>query len=123
LQLIFSGVKAVINFVILEQGLERPNAFAKVYLPSNTDANNMVKINKECVALDNDIRRLVAIIFDTGIRLSEAAGLRLSDLHLDEAIPYIHLIPHPHRTLKTASSERKIPLISLSLRAAKSLQM
>ena len=130
LQRVFSGIKAVINFVILEQGLECQNAFGKVYLPSNTDAKkryavtptNMAKINKECIALDDDIRWLVAIIFDTGMRLSEAAGLMLSDLHLDKEIPYIHLIPHSHRRLKTASSERKIPLIGLSLWAAKRLK-
>jgi hypothetical protein len=56
LQRVFSGIKAVINFVIFEQGLECQNALAKVYLPSNTDAKkrhavtpaNMAKINKEC---------------------------------------------------------------------------
>ena len=114
----------------MEQGLECHNAFAKVYLPSNTDAKkrhavtpaNMAKINKECVALDDDIRWLVAIIFDTGMRLSEAAGLMLSDLHLGAEIPHIHLAPHPHRRLKTASSKRKISLIGLSLWAAKRLK-
>ena len=33
LQRVFLGIKAVINFVTLEQGLECQNAFAKVYLP------------------------------------------------------------------------------------------
>ena len=130
LQRVFSGIKAVINFVTLEQGLECQNAFAKVYLPSNTDAkkrhainpSNMAKIKAECLSLDDDIRWLVAIIFDSGMRLSEAAGLMLSDLKLDEDIPYIDLKPHPHRRLKTASSERKIPLIGLSLWAAKRLK-
>ena len=74
------------------------------------------------LSLDDDIRWLVAIIFDTGMRLSEAAGLMLSDLHLDAETPHIHLVPHPHRRLKTASSERKIPLIGLSLWAAKRLK-
>ena len=130
LQRVFSGIKAVINFVTLEQGLECQNAFAKVYLPSNTDAkkrhainpSNMAKIKYECLSLDDDIRWLVAIIFDSGMRLSEAAGLMLSDLMLEEDIPYIDLKPHPHRRLKTASSERKIPLVGLSLWAAKRLK-
>ncbi len=130
LQRVFSGIKAVINFVTLEQGLECHNAFAKVYLPSNTDAkkrhainpSNMAKIKAECLSLDDDIRWLVAIIFDSGMRLSEAAGLMLSDLKLEEDIPYIDLKPHPHRRLKTASSERKIPLVGLSLWAAKRLK-
>ena len=130
LQRVFSGIKAVINFVTLEQGLECQNAFAKVYLPSNTGAKkrhainpcNMAKIKVECLSLDDDIRWLVAIIFDSGMRLSEAAGLMLSDLKLEEDIPYIDLKPHPHRRLKTASSERKIPLVGLSLWAAKRLK-
>ena len=130
LQRVFSGIKAVINFVTLEQGLECQNAFAKVYLPSNTDAkkrhainpSNMAKIKAECLSLDDDIRWLVAIIFDSGMRLSEAAGLMLSDLKLEEDIPYIDLKPHPHRRLKTASSERKIPLVGMSLWAAKRLK-
>ena len=130
LQRVFSGIKAVINFVTLEHGLECQNAFAKVYLPSNTDAkkrhainsSNMAKIKAECLSLDDDIRWLVAIIFDSGMRLSEAAGLMIDDLKLEEDIPYIDLKPHPHRRLKTASSERKIPLVGLSLWAAKRLK-
>ena len=130
LQRVFSGIKAVINFVTLEQGLECQNAFAKVYLPSNTDAkkrhainpSNMAKIKAECLSLDDDIRWLVAIIFDSGMRLSEAAGLMLSDLKLEDVIPYIYLKPHPHRRLKTASSERKIPLVGMSLWAAKRIK-
>ena len=130
LQRVFSGIKAVINFVTLEQGLECQNAFAKVYLPSNADAkkrhainsSNMAKIKAECLSLDDDIRWLVAIIFDSGMRLSEAAGLMLDDLKLEEDIPYIDLKPHPHRRLKTASSKRKIPLVGMSLWAAKRLR-
>jgi len=82
----------------------------------------MAKIKAECLSLDDDIRWLVAIIFDSGMRLSEAAGLMVEDLKLEEDIPYIDLKPHPHRRLKTASSERKIPLVGLSLWAAKRLR-
>merc|ERR1711965_891896 len=46
----------------------------------------------------------------------------VDDLKLEEDIPYIDLKPHPHRRLKTASSERKIPLVGLSLWAAKRLK-
>ena len=56
----------------------------------------MSKTKKECLALDDDITWLVAIIFDSGMRLSEAAGLMLDDLYLDEDIPYIDLNPPPH---------------------------
>ena len=130
LQRVFSGIKAVINFVTLEHGLECQNAFAKVYLSCNTDAKkrhaitppNMAKIKAECLSLDDDIRWLVAIIFDTGMRLSEAAGLMIDDLKFEGPLPHINLIPHPHRRLKTASSERQIPLIGMSLWAANRLR-
>ena len=101
LQRVFSGVKAVINFVVLEQGLDCQNAFAKVYLPSAENLEKrhaitpakMAKIKQECLTIDDDIRWLVAIIFDTGMRLSEAAGLMTQDLHLEAEVPYIESPP------------------------------
>tara|TARA_B100000674_G_C37243236_1_gene646678 strand:+ start:72 stop:311 length:240 start_codon:yes stop_codon:yes gene_type:complete len=50
---------------------------------------------------------LVALIIHTGVRLSGAAGLKFDEKNLKAPLP----LPHPHRRLKTASSERKIPLI------------
>lgn len=55
----------------------------------------------------------------TGCRLGEVAGLLLSDVMVGAAIPYINLIPHPHRRLKTAGSVRRVPLIGDALKAAR----
>ena len=49
---------------------------------------------------------LIAIISDTGMRLSEAAGLLTDDTKLDAHVSHIALRKHPWRSLKTASSER-----------------
>ena len=127
---VFSGIKAIVNFVILEDGLECSNSFAKVYIPTDHNlkkrhsisTENMIKIKQQCLLIDDDIRWLIALIFDTGLRLSEAAGLLIDDLKLDAETPHIDLRFHPHRRLKTASSERKIPLIDTSLWAAKRLK-
>jgi integrase len=70
------------------------------------------------VRLDDDIRWLVALISDTGMRLSEAVGLRQQDLKLDHEVPYVALVPHATRRLKTDSSERLIPLVGAPLWAA-----
>jgi hypothetical protein len=78
LQRVFSGIKAVINFVTLEHGLECQNAFAKVYLPSNTDAkkrhavtpSNMVKIKAESLSLDDDITCLIALKMSKIVQLN-----------------------------------------------------
>ena len=61
---------------------------------------------------------MVALISDTGMRLSEAAGLHINDIIFDEDIPYINLTPHPWRRLKTKGSQRLIPLVGASLWAA-----
>ena len=55
------------------------------------------------------------------MRLAEAAGLKTSDIHLDNGHPYIALKPHPHRRLKTKASTRVIPLVGASLWAAERL--
>ena len=65
---------------------------------------------------------LVALISDTGMRLAEAAGRHKDDIILDTPVPYINLKAHPWRRLKTKSSARHIPLVGVSLVAAKRLQ-
>ena len=55
------------------------------------------------------------LISDTGMRLLEACGLRACDIHLDGDTPYIDLVEHLWRRLKTASSSRQVPLVGASL--------
>ena len=57
------------------------------------------------------------------MRLAEAAGLHIDDIHLDQEIPHIDLKPHLWRRLKTKSSQRQIPLIGASLWAAKRVKV
>ena len=80
------------------------------------------RIQRECMAVDDENRWLLALISDTGMRLSEAAGLVRDDIVLDADAPYIKLIPHPWRRLKTKGSERLVPLVGASLWAARRLQ-
>ena len=60
---------------------------------------------------DDEMRWLLALISDTGMRLAEAAGLHKDDITLDAPAPYINLQPHFWRRLKTKSSARHIPLM------------
>ena len=124
---VFGTVKAITNLAIREYGLACPNVFANVFIPEDEKAStrlpipndNLVAIQKECFELDDDVRWLVALISDTGIRLAEAAGLLVSDIHLDADVPHIALRKHPWRSLKTRGSERDIPLVGMSLWAAR----
>ena len=126
---VFSVIKAIVNFCIKEQGLDCKNAFSGVYLPSENNKKRypikdtkLKRLQRECVLLDDDIRWLVALVSDSGMRLSEAVGLLGDDLVLDAEQPHINLIKHPHRRLKTDASERIIPLVGCSLWAAKRIK-
>ena len=82
----------------------------------------MKTLQRECVALDDDILWLVALISDSGMRLSEAVGLLVDDIVLDADQPHINLTKHPHRRLKTDASERVISLAGCSLWAMKRIK-
>ena len=126
----FSTIRSIINLCIQEYGLDCRNPFSRVYLPDFNDSkkrkpipvDNIRSIQKDCMTIDDDLRWLVALISDTGMRLSEAAGLHINDINLDNNIPYIDLKPHPWRGLKTKGSQRQIPLVGASLWAAKRIK-
>ena len=126
---VFSSIRAIVNLAIAEEGLDCSNAFAKTYFlmmtMSNQDNQYPFKTSKKvqslCRETDDEMRWLIALISDTGMRLGEAAGLLKEDIKLNDRIPYIDLKPHPWRTLKTRGSQRLIPLTKEALWASKRL--
>ncbi|MDB3891679.1 tyrosine-type recombinase/integrase [Alphaproteobacteria bacterium] len=126
----FSTIRSIINLTIQEHGLDCRNAFSKVYLPDLDDVKqrkpipieNIRQIQKDCVSYDDEARWLVSLISDTGMRLSEAAGLHVDDIKLDDDVPHINLKPHPWRRLKTKGSQRQIPLVGAALWAAQRIK-
>ena len=72
-------------------------------------------IQQTCKEMAYDLRWLIALLSDTGMRLGEAVGLLKSDIILDTDTPHLNLIPHPWRQLKTSGIERKIPLVGAFL--------
>jgi integrase/uncharacterized protein YcgL (UPF0745 family) len=125
----FGSIKAIINLAMAEHGIEGRNPFSSIYMPDEIQEerqpiplDSLRSIQRDCMAIDDEMRWLLAIISDTGMRLSEAAGLHKGDIILDTPIPYINLQPHSWRRLKTKGSGRHIPLIGASLWAAKRIQ-
>jgi len=120
---IFSVIKAIVHLSITENGLACQNAFRGIYMPERNDVRKrkpipidvIRDIQRECREIDDDIRWLIALISDTGMRLAEAAGLLVADLKLDDEIPHVVIQPHEWRPLKTTSSHREIPLVGASL--------
>lgn len=126
---IFSTVRSVVNLNIQEHGLVGSNAFANTYLPNAErpqrvviSTNDLKHVQKLCLEIADERRLLIALISDTGMRLSEALGLVWDDIKLENKYPHLNLRPHPWRRLKTASSKRVIPLVGASLQAVEILQ-
>jgi len=79
---IFGTVRAVINFAAAEAGIELNNPFARVYYDrqAGVEGRNPIPVNvirevqADCRKLDDDLRWLIALVSDTGMRLAEAAG-------------------------------------------------
>jgi integrase len=126
---VISSIRAVMNFAISEYALDLKNPFVGMYHDRLAGVSKRLpipiedirKVQQQCLSLDDDLRWLVALVSDTGMRLAEVAGLLKSDIILDEDIPFIRLQPHPWRKLKTSGSERDVPLVGVSLWAAQRL--
>ena len=118
------------NLAIKEHGLAMTNVFNNTFIPEDNKRKERLpipvdvirKIQGESRRLDDEPRWLIALISDTGMRLSEACGLLSSDIVLDADIPHISLREHQWRRLKTSSSIRAIPLVGASLWAAKGIK-
>ena len=119
----FTNVRAIVNFVLREEGLQPTSVFSGVYFGEGGEpqkryvptVSELRKLSKECRANDDDQRWLLALILDTGMRLSEAVGLLWDDIVLSGDVPHVHVRPNAIRRLKTASSERVVPLTGNSL--------
>ena len=124
---VFATIKSIINLTISEHGLNCSNNFSRTFMPDRDDVkqrkpipiDQIKKVQQRCYELDDEPRWLLALISDTGLRLSEAVGLAVSDIKLDAPTPHIIVQPHQWRSLKTKSSHRKVPLVGVSLWAAK----
>ena len=127
---VFSSVRAIMNLAIKEHGLAMTNVFNGTFIPEDNKRKERLpvpvgvirQIQDECIRIDDEPRRLIALISDTGMRLSEACGLLSSNIVLDADIPHVSLREHPWRRLKTSSSIRSIPLVGASLWAAEHIK-
>ena len=123
----FGTVRAVFNLAMSEGGLIVSNPFSGVYIDREAGVierqpiplADIRTIQSTCREIDDDLRWLIAMLSDTGMRLAEAAGLHADDLVLSGIdIPYVRVRNHPWRRLKTKGSERVVPLVGASLWAS-----
>ena len=123
----FECIRAIWNFAARENGISDPNPFANMNYGNGAAAvkrmpipiDDIRKVQQLCYQKDDDIRWLIALLSDTGMRLAEAAGLAKEDVFFDRKIPHVRLCERPWRPLKTRSSERDVPLVGAALWAVK----
>ena len=126
---VISSIRAVFNFAISEYALDLKNPFVGMYFDKSAGVSKRLpipiedirKVQNQCRLIDDDLRWLVALVSDTGMRLAEGAGLLKSDIILDADIPFLSVMGHPWRALKTSGSRRSVPLVNASLWAARRL--
>ena len=107
-----SVIRSIWNFAAREHGIDKANPFANMNIGHAAEPVKrlpiplpcMKTVQEQCRLIDDDIRWLIALISDTGIRLSEAAGLIIEDIDLNAQIPSVSLTERPWRPLKTRGS-------------------
>jgi len=85
-------------------------AFAPAFVQSRILAEGMFDdLNPEAL-------RIIYLLAETGLRLSEAVNLTRATIHLDAPVPHVSVEPEG-RDLKTVQSRREIPLVGVALMA------
>jgi integrase len=125
-----STIRAVLNVVIKEKGLNISNHFEGLKIPNKGrdsvprkpfTKDEYRQLIRECITKGDEIRTLILLTCLTGARPGEIAGIRREDLFLDEEFPHFDLVEYADRTLKTKNSTRKVPLVPLAVNALKTL--
>jgi integrase len=121
-------LKAVISAAIRESELTKANPFSALRIANEgqdaTAASVPGRSTLEDIAraLQDDstpVGILAMVLMDTGTRIGEFSGMKVSDVFLDAPVPFVRVKANEWRTLKTGSSKREFPLVGMSLEAMK----
>lgn len=114
-------LRAIINKGIIELGLQMTNPFERLTIPdgSGRDSTKREKFSvnehrlavSKAIVANDELRTIVLVIALTGCRIGEAVGLRVQDCYLEIETPHVSFEEYGLRRVKTANSERKVPLL------------
>jgi integrase len=73
------------------------------------------------LAQKNEPGLIATMQIETGCRVAEIALLRSEDVRLDAPVPHVNIVEHKEhgRRLKTSGSSQVLPLVGVSLEAAR----
>ena len=113
----FNTISAILNFAYQELEIDKRNPFAKMTIVGEgLDAAKRGTFTEQelrdgyqqSMNSLTGISLLFPILGETGCRLAEIVGLRVGDVDLDDGV--LRIRPNDKRRLKTAGSERSLPL-------------
>jgi integrase len=121
-------IKAVVTAALREAELSKTNPFAALQIANEgqdaeaaavPDRKTLEDIARTLQDDKTPVGILSMILLETGTRIGEFSGMKVSDVFLDAPVPYVRVKPNEWRSVKTASSVREFPLVGLSLEAMK----
>lgn len=117
-------ISAILNYAFAELELDKRNPASRILIKGEgKDVSHRGTFTvdqlrdgyEEAIKSGRDVRLLMPLLGETGCRLGEIVGLRICDVDLKEKVIVIR--PHKFRRLKTAGSERTLPLVGYALDA------
>lgn len=124
-------LNAMINMAFKHLDIDRLSPFRGLQIRGEREHQKTIPIItqekilqvKELLLCHPTPAKLVGLIqLNTGMRISEPSVARLDDLVLDHDVPHLWVRKNIHIDRKTKSSIRAVPLLGVSLDAAKELQ-
>lgn len=121
------SINAVLNMAFKELEIAKSQPFNALKITGEGSDSTHAEVPsvrelRELAAMletkDSTTALIAGIMLETGPRIGEIAGLKVADVVLDAEVPYLRIAPNEWRDLKTKASEREVPLVGLSLKAA-----
>jgi len=117
-----NAINAALNWYLKEHGLELTNPFNGMLVKNaGASKDDRLPLSDEDLLLlnetyrDTDAEVYYLLLRETGLRVSELAGIQVGDVSLQDRS--LHVQPNDIRGLKTKGSQRVIPLSDASLAA------
>lgn len=119
---------ALFNYAYKELEIDRRNPFSGVLIPEEGKdrqqripftCDDLERAYEKAMSGRSNLRLCVPVLGETGCRIAEIIGLRRQDVDMQRQL--IRITAHPSRSLKTAGSEREIPLVGHALGAMERL--
>ena len=121
-------LRAMFNLVSLELELDedRQHPFHDWHIPGEGEDkkdkqdftfDQLTQLREFKASRVKEIKWMMHLMLDTGLRMKECCGLMRQDVYLDDQYPHLRVAKNPFRRLKTKNSKRFVPLVGMALEA------